>query len=345
MFDPDTKGRLATDDIVQALKAVAEPTRLRLLMLLRDGDLNVKDLTQILDQSQPRLSRHLKLLTEAGLVERFREGSWVYFHISQRTLGGSLTLQLLEALDVSDPVLARDRRRLEALKKERETAAQEYFRDHAADWDRVRSLHVSEDEVEAAMLDMLGDGPFQNFVDLGTGTGRILELFLSRFEEGLGVDVNNTMLSYARSKLGERAGSAVQMRHGDIYNLPVPDGAADAVVMHQVLHYLSDPAGAIAESSRILKPDGQLLIADFAPHELEFLREQQAHDRLGFSKSSVETWMRDAGLTPTAFRELKPAPSGTKDKLTVSIWLGRRTIAAERPEASADTQPILEETP
>ncbi len=327
-----------TRALVTALKAAAEPTRLRILVLLAAGELNVKDLTQILGQSQPRISRHLKLLAEGGLIERFREGSWVYFHVSDRSEGGKLARRVLEAVDADDPVVRRDRERAEALKRERETAAQAYFRDHAADWDRIRALYVSEGEVESAMLEALGAGPFRLFVDLGTGTGRVLELFAERFERGLGLDVNQPMLAYARSKLTKARLSRAEVRHGDIYTLALGDGVADAVVMHQVLHYLSEPALAISEAARVLAPSGRLLIVDFAPHDLEYLREEHAHERLGFAPEQVSDWMKAAGLEVTLMRKLEPTGSDGRQKLTVLIWLAERPAkqakAAERQQTS-----------
>ncbi len=344
LSDPLTYGQLDTDNLVTALKAVAEPTRLRILVLLRDGELNVKDLTQILGQSQPRLSRHLKLLSEAGLVERFREGSWVYFHISERSVGGRLSLRLLESINKDDPVLIRDKRRVNELRHAREEAAQAYFRSHAAHWDSIRSLHVSEHEVETKMRELLGRGPFQQFVDLGSGTGRVLELFSSTFEAGIGIDVNNTMLSYARSKLESAGQHHIQMRHADIYNLPLPDNMADAVCVHQVLHYLNDPSCAITEAARILKPGGQLLIVDFAPHELEFLRENHAHVRLGFSHSTIEGWLSDANIEPTAACDLSPKNGKDAQTLTVSLWKGMRRPKTEIQQTTSNEIKPLEET-
>lgn len=321
---------LTASILVAALKAAAEPTRLRILMLLAHYELNVKDLTQILGQSQPRLSRHLKLLVEAGLVERAREGSWVYFHVSGRTNGGRLTLQLLAATDASDPELVRDRERAYALRRQRETVAQRYFETHAGDWDRLRALHVSESEVEAAMLEALGPGPFDTVVDLGTGTGRTLELLAGRFNYALGIDANQAMLAYARSKIEQAGLRNAHVRHGDIYNLPLDDSSADVVVMHQVLHYLTTPAQAISEAARILRPGGKLLIVDFAPHELEFLRTEHAHERLGFSPGLIEQWMRIAGLKPGPSTELAPTASSPDQPLTVSIW---QAIQPEGPHA------------
>src|SRR5262245_8387063 len=292
----ETPVQLALNTAVAALKAMAEPTRLRLLVLLASGELSVKDLTGILGQSQPRISRHLKLLAEAGLVERAPEGSWVYFRLAEGGEGGALAHLVLEAMDRTDSVLVRDRRRAETLREQRERAAQAYFQAHAGDWDRIRALHVAEDEVEAAVAAALGPGPFGLLVDLGTGTGRMLELLRERYRRGLGIDLSPAMLAYARAKLEGAQVRHAQVRQGDIYDLPLADQTADAAVMHQVLHFLSDPHRAVREAARVLAPGGRLLIVDFAPHELEFLRDQFAHERLGFSTQQVGQWLSDCGL-------------------------------------------------
>jgi ArsR family transcriptional regulator len=324
LHDMSTTSELRTPDLIAALKAAAEPTRLRILLLLAGGELNVKDLTLILGQSQPRISRHLKLLFEAGLIERFREGRWVYFHISDRQPGGRLALRLVADVDPAEPSVRLDRERADALKREREGAAQAFFEKHAADWDRIRALHVSEREVEAAMREALGDGPFHFLLDLGTGTGRTLELFADRFDRGLGIDVNQAMLAYARAKLKTNGCTRAQVRHGDIYALSLADRQADAIVMHQILHFLSDPSLAIREAARVLAPGGKLLIVDFAPHELEFLRTGEAHERLGFSHDQISGWLSDAGLVPKFVRDLTRKPGGSEDILTVTLWLAER---------------------
>jgi ubiquinone/menaquinone biosynthesis C-methylase UbiE len=335
----DHAANLSTGDLVTALKAAAEPTRLRILLLLAAGELNVKDLTLILGQSQPRISRHLKLLTEASLIERFREGSWVYFHISDRSAGGRLALQLVTDVASGDPALKRDRERADALKRERETAAQLFFETNAAHWDTMRALHIAEDAVEAAMYETLGAGPFKFLLDLGTGTGRTLELFADRYARGLGIDVNQAMLAYARAKLTKSGRTHAQVRHGDIYALSLADRQADGIVMHQVLHFLSDPQLAIREAARVLAPGGKLLIVDFAPHDLEFLREVQAHERLGFSHDLVSGWMSDSGLALQTTRDLAPKKSETPEKLTVTLWM------AERPETARTLQSRPARTP
>lgn len=327
---------MRTADLVAALKAAAEPTRLRILLLLAGGELNVKDLTLILGQSQPRISRHLKLLCEAGLIERFRDGSWVYFHISDRQAGGRLALRLVADVDPSEASVRRDRERAEALKHEREASAQTFFEQHAGDWDRIRALHVAEKDVEAAMRRAIGDARFDFFVDLGTGTGRTLELFADRFERGVGLDVNQTMLTYARANLKSKGCKNAQVRHGDIYSLSLADEQADAVVMHQVLHFLSDPALAIREAARVLAPGGKLLIVDFAPHELEFLRSREAHERLGFTHDQVTGWLNDVGLVLKSVEDLAPKAGDRDDMLTVTIWLAERPVA-HMPLTKMDT--------
>jgi ubiquinone/menaquinone biosynthesis C-methylase UbiE len=347
--------QLSAKEAVTALKAAAEPTRLRILALLAAGELNVTDLTRILGQSQPRISRHVKLLSEAGLIERFKEGSWVYFHLTQSAHDisdasyTSLGRALLEFVDASDPVLMRDRERAEALKLERQTAAQAFFAEHAAKWDEIRSLHIAETDVEAAIVAALtSDKPHDLLVDLGTGTGRMLDLLAGHYNRGLGIDVNQAMLAFARANLvaagltSASGPSTAQVRHGDLYHLGIADGAAGAVIMHQVLHFLSDPQAAVKEAARILAPGGRLLIVDFAPHNMDFLRETYAHERLGFPAAIVEQWLRDAGLSLTRVQNLAPPATKTEDHLTVSLWLAARPPLKAQPVATTHSMETIQ---
>ena len=270
-------------------------------------------------------------MAEAGLIARFREGSWVFFRLADGGSEASLAEAIVASLDQSDADFARDRGREIAVQKARAEAAQNYFRIHAKEWDRIRALHVAEDQVEAAIEDALGEGPFDLVVDLGTGTGRMLELFAPRAKRVLGLDISHDMLGYARMKL-ERAGLVnAQARQGDLYNVPLADASADAVILHQVLHFLDDPAAAIAEASRLLAPGGRLLVVDFAPHELEFLREQSAHRRLGFAQDQIKRWLKESGLEIERSRDLTPRSSGA-DKLTVSLWLATKPSKCESEE-------------
>src|SRR5437773_3466754 len=305
-----------------SLKAAAEATRLRILALLAEAELTVSDLTDILRQSQPRISRHLKLLAEAALIERFREGSWAFFRLGERGGNTELARALIARLDPDDPVIARDRERLAAVRAARAAAAQAYFRRHAAEWDRIRKLHIADASVEAAIRAALADKPFRSLLDLGTGTGRMLELFGSQIERGLGLDLSLDMLALARSRLDRAGLRHCSVRQGDLYDLALPKDSFDVVIIHQVLHFLDDGARAIAEATRTLRPQGRLLVVDFAPHDLEFLREEHAHLRLGFAPETVEQWMKAAGLDVALHRTLPPEPD-SDGKVAVSLWLAR----------------------
>ena len=321
---------LGLGDIVEILKAAGEPTRLRLLALLAQGDLTVTDLTDILGQSQPRISRHLKLLAEAALVDRYQEGAWAFFRLSQGGGAVALARELLGAVDPADPVLARDDERLRALKKVRADKAQAYFSRNAAEWDAVRRLHVSEAEVEARLASMIGTEPVDAFLDLGTGTGRILQLFEGLYRRGVGIDASRDMLAVARANLDRAGVTKASIRHGDIFNLPLERDEFDVVTIHQVLHFLQEPEAAIAEAARMLAPGGRLAIIDLAPHALEHLRDEHAHIRLGFSHQTLSEWLEKAGLAVEEVVDLNPAQPAA-DALTVTIWLAR-----DRREKAAD---------
>jgi ubiquinone/menaquinone biosynthesis C-methylase UbiE/DNA-binding transcriptional ArsR family regulator len=318
---------ISFDDLNMALKAAGETTRLRVLALLAEAELTVSDLTEILRQSQPRISRHLRLLAEAGLVERFREGSWAFFRMADRAAAADAVRMLLARLDPADTIVVRDRERLAAVRAARAAAAQAYFGAHAVEWDRIRQLHVADAAVEAAIVETL-ERPFRSLLDLGTGTGRMLELFGPHIERGLGIDLSLEMLAIARSRLERASLRHCSVRQGDIYDLALPRDSFDVVLVHQVLHFLDDGARAIGEAARMLRPGGRLLVVDFAPHDLEFLREEQAHRRLGFAADTVSQWMTTAGLDVVTHRTLAPDGDGM---IAVSLWLAcdRRRAVAE----------------
>jgi len=313
---------LAFEALNGALKAAGEATRLRILALLAEAELTVSDLTAILRQSQPRISRHLRLLAEAGLVDRFREGSWAFFRLGERDGPASLARELVTRLDPADATLARDRERLAAVRAQRAAAAQAYFRGHAAEWDRIRQLHVADEAVEAAIRTALAGTAPRSLLDLGTGTGRILELFGPQIERGLGLDLSLDMLALARARLDRAGLKHCSVRQGDIYDLALPKDSFDAIVIHQVLHFLDDGARAIQEAARVLRPSGRLLVIDFAPHDLEFLRDEHAHLRLGFAAETVTQWMTAAGLDVLSHGNLAPEPTSDR-KIAVSLWLAR----------------------
>lgn len=315
---PIVPERRAAERVVSALRAAGETTRLRALALLTEGELSVGELAQVLGQSQPRVSRHLKLLTEAGLVERAPEGAWVFYRLPRTSsTERHLADAALAMLDPDDPVLAQDAAQLGAIRRDREAAASEYFERNAANWDRVRALHLPEADIESAILEAAGKGPFDLMVDVGVGQGRMIQLFADRVRRAEGFDTSRQMLAIARASLDDLKLATV--RYGDAYAPPVERGAADLVTIHQVLHFLSDPGRAVGEATRLLKKGGRLLIVDFAPHDLEFLREEHAHRRLGFADAEIMGWLNASGVQDCNIATLAPKKRGA---LTVKIWAG-----------------------
>ena len=335
MLRMPTSTHLPFDLLHGALKAAGEGTRLRILALLADAELTVSDLTTILRQSQPRISRHLRLLAEAGLIERFREGSWAFFRLAERGGAAEIASKIIELLDPADATVARDRERLAAVRTHRAAVAQAYFRRHAAQWDRIRKLHVADEAVESAIKSALACAPMRSLLDLGTGTGRMLELFGPDIERGLGLDLSLDMLALARNRLDRAGLRHCSVRHGDIYDLALPRDSFDVVLIHQVLHFLDDGGRAIAEAARVLRPGGRLLVIDFAPHDLEFLRDEHAHRRLGFAPETVSQWLKAPGLDVVLQQTLAPEPV-SEGKIAVSLWLGRDTRRAIAEPSVAD---------
>jgi ubiquinone/menaquinone biosynthesis C-methylase UbiE/DNA-binding transcriptional ArsR family regulator len=315
---------LTSEQTLDALRAVGEETRLRIVAVLRHGELTVTDLTEILGQSQPRVSRHLKLLVDAGLVVKHREGTWAFFRLTDSPAHRSLVAAALDVVDVDDPALAADVQRLDAVRSRRSTAASEYFEQIAPIWDEERSLHAAADTVEAAILDAVGDQPLGRVLDVGTGTGRILQLLADRADRSVGLDSSHSMLSVARANLERSAVTNWELRQGDVHSPPLEAASFDLVVIHQVLHYLDDPSRAIAEAARLVAPGGRLLVIDFAPHHHDFLR-AAAHRRLGFAREQLVDWFDRSGFDCSTIVDVEP-PAGQVG-LTVTVWLAtNRTL-------------------
>ncbi len=311
-------------DALSVFASLADPTRLRLLLLLRRMELSVGELASVLDQSQPRVSRHLRILADAGLVERHREGAWVFVRLGAPALVDPV-MAALTAWQADDA--SADLARLAVVRAERAAAAEAYFAQHAGEWDQLRSLHVADTEVEAAVTRALAGRPLGTLLDVGTGTGRMIELLGPSAEGALGIDRSPEMLRIARGKI-EAAGLAhARVRQADMYALPVDSGDAGTVVLHQVLHYAQEPGRAIAEAARVLAPGGRMLVVDFAPHGRHELRAEHAHAQMGFEGDQVVGWMKAAGLEGRVVASLSGGP------LTVTLWLGERA-ALERAEAA-----------
>lgn len=304
------------DSLLKTLKAIAEPTRLRLLVLCSAGEFTVSELVQILDQSQPRVSRHLKLLCDAGVLQKLRQGSWMFYRFAPGGETAAFADNLLTLIPVNDPVLARDQSRLAEVKIERSQAATDYFRRNAADWDEIRGLHVDEVKVETAIEQAFQGAPIQKFLDIGTGTGRILELIGSKAQSAEGIDQSHDMLAVARNNLDRAKFKNCNIRQGDMYQLPFTENFFDAACIHQVLHFADEPGRAVAEAARVLRPGGKLVVIDFSPHNLEDLRDVYHHRRLGFSDGELAHWFRRNNLN---FQSPVHLSGG---QLTVAIWTG-----------------------
>lgn len=306
------------DRMLNAMKAVGEETRLRILALFRTGELTVTELVIILRQSQPRVSRHLRLLCEAGLLERYREGTWIFYRLAESGPEGDLARAVMNFIPFSEQILRHDGARLAEIKQERQSKANRYFSENAESWDRIRSLYESEEDVEKILLDVTGDMKIDDFLDVGTGTGRLLEVFASRIGRGTGIDLSREMLAVARVNLEKSKLHNCQVRQGDMYDLALNSDSMDLILIHQVLHFADDPSAALKETSRLLRVGGRVIVVDFAPHTLEYLREEQAHRRLGFNDEEVIGWMTNVGLKNDPVMHLKGK------ELDLTIWVANK---------------------
>jgi ArsR family transcriptional regulator len=315
--------------LADLFQALADPTRLRILALLRVMELSVGELAQVLGQSQPRVSRHLKILADAGRVERRKEGSWVFLTLTDAQSSAPMFALFDRWVDEPTGLLfSADAARLEGVRADRAEAASRYFTSHANVWDSIRSLHVAETEVEQAIERALDGRTIGRLLDIGTGTGRMIELFGPRAAQAIGIDRSSEMLRLARVKL-EAAGIAPSLRQGDMYALPLADGSADSIIIHQVLHYAHSPGAAIAEAARVLAPGGALLVVDFAAHEREELRASDAHIRLGFEDEVMAGWFAAADLSVDHVEHLEGG------ELTVTLWRGAKSQLPERQRRAA----------
>jgi len=316
---------VSLDQLISSLKAAAEDSRLRLLAVCAQGEWTVTELTQIMGQSQPRISRHLKLLAEAGLLERFREGSWVFYRRAQSGAGARLARSLCRLLPDGDPLLAADRRRLAIIRAARRRAAERYFDGRAEDWGVGEDFSADPAAVDRALIAALGGERCERLLDVGTGTGRVLQLLAGQIGQGLGVDLSHDMLRIARANLDRREARNCQVRHGDMYQLQFADGEFAAVTLHQVLHYADDPAAVLAEAARVLRGRGRLIVVDLMSHDVEWLRSERAHRRLGFADGEMRAWFEALNLEP------QPTTRIAGETFTVGVWSARRR-AGDRPD-------------
>ena len=307
---------------IEILRAAGEVTRLRILVLLAQGELTAGELSSVLGQSQPRVSRHLKLLAEANLIERRHEGSWVFVRLSSQEPARSIVKTILSSIDKEDFTQKRDIIRLKEIRAAREAQAKAYFETISGEWESLRKLHQPEQAVEDAMLELVKGQKFDLHLDLGSGFGTLLEAFAKQTKRGEGVDSSRGMLGVARSRLDDRKDSHISVRQGDILDLPYENAIADIVTIHQVLHYLDAPQLAINEAARVLKGGGTLLIADFAPHNHEELRDKFGHHRLGFAVDEVKAWIELSGLIFGVTKNIGAA--NRPNSLSVNIYSAQK---------------------
>ncbi|MBS3757102.1 MAG: ArsR family transcriptional regulator [Desulfobacterales bacterium] len=298
-------------DHLKYFKALSDETRIRLLNILLRHELKVGELVAVLGMGQSRISRHLKILAAAGLVENLREGVWGFYYIA-RSGPGRRFIDAVRYLFEADPAYEDDIREADRIIEERRLSTLRFFDHIAPRWDLFKGEILGDFDLNRAIFK--NTGTHRVGVDLGCGTGDLLEPMNRHAEKVIGVDSSPRMLEEARKQF-QNAGGNFEIRLGEIEHLPLSDGEADFVVISLVLQYMAKPAAAIAEVSRILKPGGLFVIADFGKHENSELFEKYGARWLGFSRREVEDW-----LTPNGF-ELQTVDSYPLEKaLSLHIY-------------------------
>ena len=319
------------DQLLQGLRAAGEATRLRVLGLCAHAELTVSELVEILGQSQPRVSRHLRLLVEAGLLRRHQEGNWAYYRLIEARGNGELARLIVDLMAADDPIHTEDLDRLQAVKEAWAVKAAAYFKKNAPDWARVSALHLDDARVDAAILELLSGAPIGDLLDLGTGTGHMLEVLGDRARSGIGIDRSIDMLKVARANIWRAGLKNCQVRLADMMRLPYGPASFDTVTLRMVLHFADRPDAAIAEAARVLRPGGRLVVVDLAPHDRSELREEHAHRWMGFDDKEIRGFIERGGLNAESVVHLKAGP------LALCLWSGRQPANdARRPQAARE---------
>ncbi|WP_375658991.1 ArsR/SmtB family transcription factor [Bartonella sp. MR30HLJHH] len=288
------------DAMIVLLKAVAEISHLRVLTLLRHEDLTIPDFIFILGQSQACISRYLRLLYEARLIERYQKGNSLYFKLCHDFWGKDIVMSILLALPKHDMLLAHDLERLKDVKKQRQKTRKKHFLQNTLQWDVLRSSYMADHGVENALLEIIGDKPFQTMLNIGIGGDSVLKLFSNLYTHAVEVVLDS-----------------------NVFHLSVGDTTFDLVIFHWVLHFLENPEMFLHEISSVLRPHGRLLIVDFGYHEIESSYSDQAHMRFGFSALQIEQWLKNTGLVLEQTVCLTPIQNENSEKGKVTLWLAR----------------------
>lgn len=318
------------DQLLQGLRAAGEATRLRILGLCAHAELTVTELVEILDQSQPRISRHLRLLVEAALLRRHQEGNWAYYRLDEAAASGELARLLVDLMPADDPLHAQDLARLESVKEAWAVRAAAYFKKHAPEWSRVSAEFYDDGRIDAALIERLGTAPLGDLLDIGTGTGHTLQVLGGKADSGIGIDRSIDMLKVARANVWRAGLKNCQVRLADMLRLPYGPDSFDTVTLRMVLHFAESPAATIAEAARVLRPGGRLVVVDLAPHDRAELRRDHAHRWMGFADGDLRGFFEQSGLVAEAPQRLDDGP------LAVCLWLGKRPANDARRAPAAD---------
>ena len=281
--------------MIDTFKALADPCRARLTAVLLSGEFTVQELTRIMGMGQSRVSRHLKILTEAGVLSVKRQGTWSYYRAGEESTFFSGIRPAFERELSSLPERCRDLAAVSKVLEERRRRSQEFFDCHARQWDDLARTLLPVPEYRQRLLQLVPEGA--SVLEIGIGTGGLLTELTSRASRVIGVDHSPAMLEEARRRLNDRGIGGIELRLGEMSHLPLSDASVGCVVANMVLHHAADPPAVLAEIRRVLAPGGTLLLADLARHERESAREQLADQWLGFEDNELTEWLRRAGFT------------------------------------------------
>ena len=279
------------DDYIDALRAISEPTRFRLTRLCAQGELTVSELMRIVGQSQPRVSRHLKLLQDAGVLESFREQHWVFYRVAQNSPSQQLVSDLLQHLPADDDLMDFDQTRLNELRDARAKLSEEFVETEVPDWLRLHEYHGDELRFGDAVRDALAGREVGHLLDIATGTGRMLKIAGPLAESGVGIDLSKKMVMVARNALAEADLPHLTVRQEDMYQMRFPARHFDTVTIDQVLYFASNPDALIREATRVLKPSGRLLLVAFTE-----AANAKTPPAVSIAISDIRSWLEDAGL-------------------------------------------------